>query len=104
MNTDRSALTLPVELDPLQRKPRRIPFTLWLGLLVIIVCEAMLFADVLSRGRWAVTTDAHILKLADPQGTLGRLGRFVAPNMTPFAWFGFRFFMDRVLQMQGGSP
>lgn len=101
MNTDNAIRDMGV--SPM-RGARGIPFTFWFGLFVIIVCEVLLFTDVISTQRAPVKTDADILELPRPQSTLAKLGRFVAPNMTPFCWFGFMFFMDGVLQMQGGSP
>jgi hypothetical protein len=84
---------------------RRVPITLWIGLCIVLTCEALLFTDVFRTPRWIVKTDAQILALPRPTDTLGWMSRFVAPNMTPLAWFGYIIFLDGVLVLQrSGSP
>ncbi len=84
---------------------RRIPATLWLGLLIVVACEALLFSDVVLTGRGRVSTDQQIMQLPPPQGAFGAAARFVAENMTPLAWFGYIIFLDGLLTLQrGGSP
>ena len=86
---------------------RRVPLTLWLGLLYVICCEVLLFSDVLLSDRGAVRTHSEVLAvLADrPDGPFGRFARWVAVNMTPLVWPGYVVFLEGVLTLQtGGSP
>lgn len=94
-------MNLP-ESQPIIRKS--LPLTFWAGLLVIVGCELLLFCDVLLTHRGVVKTDAQIIALANPVTLPANLGRMVAPNMTPFAWFGFILLMDGVLETQQDSP
>lgn len=82
---------------------RRIPVTFWLGLFVILLCELLLFYDVISNHRGPMKTDRQILLLPAPRGFIGQAARLVAPNMTPLAWFGYIFLLDGVLVLQTGS-
>jgi hypothetical protein len=84
---------------------RRVPLTLWVGAGIVVVCEVLLFVDVLSSGRAPVRSDAQILSLPRPVGVVQTLGRIVAPNMTPLAWLGYILFLDGLLAIQrSGSP
>jgi hypothetical protein len=85
--------------------PRRCSLTLWLGLLGIIACEALLFTDVAMTGRGPVKSDEQILQLPPPNGIVAAAARFVAGNMTPLAWFEYIIFLDGLLSLQlSGSP
>ena len=84
---------------------RRIPFTFWLGLLIILACEALLLVDVRAAHRSALHTAQAIRALPAPRTHLLGICRLVAQNMTPLAWLGFIIFAEGVLAMQRqGSP
>jgi hypothetical protein len=84
---------------------RRFPRTLWVGLGIILACEALLFADVYLSGRGAVHSTAARLAVANPISILGRVARAVANNMTPLAWAGYLIFIEGVLTyLTGASP
>lgn len=84
---------------------RRVPRTLWIGLGIILLSEALLFTDVFATPRGVVKSDQAILDLPRPEGALRIAARLAAFNITPFAWFGYLFFLDGVLSLQrGGSP
>ena len=87
---------------------RRVPYTFFLGLLIVLVCEALLFTDVHLSHRGPVHTQAAIeaIEKSSPPATfLAGIARFVAFNMTPLAWFGYMFLIEGVLTMQRGrSP
>jgi hypothetical protein len=83
----------------------RTPFTLWLGLAVILVSEALLFSDVLLTPRGPIKSDADVLAIPWAESNFRYAARWMAFNITPIAWFGYLFFLDGVLTMQrSGSP
>jgi hypothetical protein len=87
---------------------RRLPRTFWIGLLIVLACEALLFADVYFSGRGALHTHAEIAALKaehKPATRLQRLARRVAVNMTPLVWVGYLLLVEGVLTRQRGrSP
>lgn len=87
------------------RAVRRWPMTIWIGIAILVACEALLFTDVAASHRGALRTQAAFDTLATPHTPILRLARWVAINMTPLAWLGFVIFSEGVLAMQrGGSP
>ena len=74
----------------------RPPITLWLGIALILACEALLFVDVRGRGVAILPASAHEIVLA-PQGVVGHVARWVAINMTPLCWVGFLLVFDGLL-------
>lgn len=88
-----------------EARPRRVPLTLCIGLLIVLACEALLWTDVVLTARGAVRTEDQITALPRPDGWIAHAARFVAPNMTPLAWFGYLLLLDGVLVLQRtGSP
>ncbi|HVT90476.1 MAG TPA: hypothetical protein VHD56_16600 [Tepidisphaeraceae bacterium] len=84
---------------------RRAPITLWIGFAIIIACEVLLFSDVVLTHRGPIKSDQQLMALPEPAGNFGQLARFIAANMTPFAWFGYIIFLDGALYLQStGSP
>ena len=84
---------------------RRVPVTLWIGLFIVLACEALLLTDLCITSRGPIKTDADIVRLGVPHGKLAWASRFVAANMTPLAWFGYLIFLDGLLVLQrSGSP
>jgi hypothetical protein len=86
---------------------RRIPITLWLGIAIIVFCEALLFADVSLSHRGAVETEAEVTAiLRDRPTTLfAKTARYVAINMTAFVWIGYLLLLEGTLTAQmGRSP
>jgi hypothetical protein len=86
---------------------RRIPFTLPLGLAIILVCELLLFADVYISHRGPVHSDLQIQSIlrCHPQTPLAVVARFMAINMTAFVWVGYILLLEGVLTIQmGRSP
>jgi hypothetical protein len=86
---------------------RRVPATLWIGLVYILALEALLFIDVKQSGRRAVRTQAQAMEvlMVGPEGTVGRFARWVAVNMTPLVWPGYVVLLEGVLTLQtGASP
>jgi len=90
------------------RPPRKIPRTLVAGLLIILICQALLFTDVWLTGRGPVHTQAAAEAIKHdhpPAGILAVLARRVAINMTPLAWAGYLICLDGLLTcLQGQSP
>jgi hypothetical protein len=85
---------------------RRVPLTLWLGLALMFVCEALLFTDVHLSGRGVVQTVAQRLAVPPAEGTLARAARWMAVNMTAVVWVGYVLFLEGLLTwlQQGKSP
>jgi hypothetical protein len=84
---------------------RKIPRTIWIGLLIIIACEALTFSDVFLTSRGALKTDAQIWNLPPVRSNYGWWARYMAGNITPVAWFGYIIFLDGILVLQKtGSP
>jgi hypothetical protein len=84
---------------------RRWPATLWIGLIAMLACEALLFFDVALSHRGAIRSQAQFEAVAPPVGPLAHVARWVATNMTCLVWTGLLFFLDGVLALlPGGSP
>lgn len=87
---------------------RRIPLTLFLGLLIVLACEALLFTDVFLTGRGAMHSHAEVVayKLQHrPATPLAHAARWVAVNITPLVWMGYLLFIEGLLTWQTGmSP
>ncbi len=84
---------------------RRWPTTLWVGLIIMIACEALLFSDVSLSNRGAVHTQIQVqaIQRQKPHGTFGTSARWVAENMTPLVWVGYVIFLEGVLVLQTGT-
>lgn len=85
---------------------RKLPSTLWAGLLYVIACEILLFSDVRASQRWALHSDEAIETFErshKPTTIHGQVSRFVAVNMTPLVWPGYVLFLEGVLQLQSGA-
>ena len=83
----------------------RPPLTFWVGLLVILICEALLFTDVHLSHRGAIHTTDEFYALPTPHGSLAIAARSVAINMTAIVWAGLLYLLDGVLAMfPQGSP
>lgn len=81
--------------------------TLWAGLLIILVCEALLFTDVYLSRRGSLKSHSEIqaLKVNSPPTTsIGRAARYMAVNMTAIVWVGYLLFIEGILAAQGDSP
>jgi hypothetical protein len=88
-----------------ERPKRRIPATLWLGLALMLVCEALLFTDVYLAHRGPVRTVTERLAIPPPQGPLARGARWMAINMTAVVWVGYVISLEGLLTvLQGQSP
>lgn len=76
-----------------------------MGLGIILVCEALLFADVALSHRGAVHSNSQVVRILmdRPAGVVGKAARFVAVNMTPLAWTGYLIFLEGVLAIQQGQ-
>lgn len=99
-----TALDSPRSLMFIRPRPTT---TLWLGLIIILTCESLLFTDVHLSRRGALKSHAEIqsLKVNTPPGTpLGRAARYVAVNMTALVWVGYLLFIEGILAAQGDSP
>lgn len=81
---------------------RRWPRTLWVGILIILFCEALLFADVCLSHRGPVRSAAERLAISPPQSSLAQLARWVAVNMTAFVWVGYIVFLEGLLTLMTG--
>ena len=97
-----------VSAHPVPRHPARavrIPWTLWAGLLYLLLCELFLFSDVRLSHRGAVHTDSAAITIESrlPAGVQARIARFVAINMTPLAWPGYIVLLEGVLVIQTGT-
>jgi hypothetical protein len=87
--------------------PRKIPYTIILGLLIILASEFFLFAEVHLDHRGPVKTQAQIdaILTRPVDGLFIDLARNVAVNMTAIAWVGYLIFLEGVLGRQTpGSP
>ena len=84
---------------------RRVPWTLWIGLLYILLCEACLFYDVVRSDRGAVRTqeEVAIVRANVPDDAPWAFARYVAVNMTPLVWPGFILFIEGVLTWHSGA-
>src|SRR3954465_416912 len=85
---------------------RGIPWTLWVGLLIVLLCEGMLFVDVRVSHRGAVHSQGEIDALRErgrPAGVVAKAARWVAVNMTALVWMGYLVFLEGVLTWQRGK-
>lgn len=82
---------------------RRAPLTLWLGLGIMLVCEGLLFSDVLLTGRGPVHTNEQLAALPAARGLFGQAARWMAFNMTAVVWVGYVIFLEGVLTLQQGK-
>jgi len=78
-------------------RKRFIPFTLWLGVGLIVVLELLLFADVRASHRGAVHSQAEIEHLSPPATAFTRFARWVAVNFTALIWPAYVVFLDGLL-------
>ncbi|MCC7145434.1 MAG: hypothetical protein IT443_03235 [Phycisphaeraceae bacterium] len=83
-------------------KPRRVlpPLTLAAGVVVILLCEALLAVDFHARGHVLIghTPSVHPVLLPAPRGPLEQAARLVAVHMTPFCWAGYLLVFDGLLE------
>jgi hypothetical protein len=82
---------------------RNLPLTFWLGLAMIVACEAFLFADVFWSHRGALHSNEQIAALTEPATAIHRFARWVAVNMTPLVWPGYVLLLDGLLVMLTGT-
>src|SRR3954451_15805968 len=85
----------------------RFPFTFWIGLSIILLCEAFLFADVAISHRGAVESEADVAAVLHnrPATRFANFARLVAVNMTAFVWVGYLLLLEGTLTaQQGRSP
>ena len=79
--------------------------TFWIGLTIILLCEALLFTDVALSHRRAIHSNDAFYALPQPVGPLARAARWMAVNMTAVVWTGLLFLLDGILaRMKRGSP
>jgi len=83
-----------------------VPVTLPLGVGLILILEALLFADVAWSRRGAVRTQAAVAAVRSVvPGSVAAVARFVAVNFTPLIWPAYLVLLDGLLVMQtGASP
>src|SRR5688500_8688682 len=76
-----------------------IPKTLWIGLIIMLICEVLLFTDVTRTGRTAPHTNDELTRILinRPTDAVGRIARFVSVNMTPLVWVGYLIFLEGLL-------
>jgi hypothetical protein len=79
--------------------------TFILGLLIILISEALLFTDVRLSRRGTVETEAQAQAILsrEPQGVLGSVARTMAVNMTAVAWIGYLLMLEGLLGYQAGK-
>ncbi|MDB5299637.1 MAG: hypothetical protein JWO87_1300 [Phycisphaerales bacterium] len=84
---------------------RRWPLTLWVGIVWVVACEALLFGDVIASHRGALRSQGAIVEVMarEPTSGMGRLARWAAVNMTPLVWPGYVILMEGILVAQTGS-
>ena len=88
-----------------RRSFKRWPLTLWLGVLIVAACEALLFIDVQLAHRGPVRSAAERLAVLNPESSLGHAARWVAVNMTALVWIGYLILLEGLLTlMNGASP
>jgi len=71
------------------------PATLWLGLGVIALAEVFILIDYFARGQ--VIVGPGSMTLPRPEGSVERVARFVAVNMTPICWAGYLLLFEGLL-------
>src|SRR4051812_12457282 len=87
---------------------RRFPKTFWLGLIVIVALEALLFYDVFTSHRGIVRSDyeVSVVFISRPPATrFGKFARLIAINITALAWPAYILLLEGMLTKQRGrSP
>ena len=85
-------------------QPRRFPLTGWIGLSIILLCEVMLFADVVISNRGAVETESAVSAILQnrPSTLFAKVARLIAINMTALVWVGYLLLLEGVLTRQNG--
>ncbi|NBB83384.1 MAG: hypothetical protein GVY28_08255, partial [Alphaproteobacteria bacterium] len=91
--------------EPRRRADRpAAPWTLWMGLAIIAIAEAMLALDVLWRGGVVLGPGSP---LPEPQNTGQLATRWFAENITPLCWAGYLLAVEGLLswlaRRRGGS-
>jgi hypothetical protein len=97
--TSATALTSSEQASP----RRRWPATLWLGILLVAVCEILLFVDVHRSNRGPIRSAAERLAIAHPGDLLGHAARWVAVNMTALVWVSYLIFLEGLLTLRNGA-
>ncbi len=75
---------------------RGAPRTLFIGVVIIALCEVLLFVDVKARGGVVFPLKPGEV-LSEPVGRLATAARVVAVNMTVFCWVGYLLVFDGLL-------
>lgn len=88
----------------MRRLSARSAWTLWVGLALIALCEAMLLVDVQRRGGLVVGETVTAGALPRPSDTIGWIARWFAVNMTPLCWMGYLFAADGALLLLSRTP
>ncbi|MEX2214545.1 MAG: hypothetical protein WD768_10480 [Phycisphaeraceae bacterium] len=88
------AIGLEPQPDP---KTTRWPWTLLVGLKLIIISEIFLFIDVALRGGLVVGHNATVQDIPWPQGVFAEVARVFSANMTPICWIGYLLIFDGLL-------
>ena len=96
-----SATAVP-NSDPLAQR-RRWPVTLWLGILLVAVCEIFLFIDVHLANRGPVRTAAERLAISPPGRPIAHAARWVAVNMTALVWIAYLILLEGLLTLKNGA-
>lgn len=76
---------------------RGAPATLWIGLGLIAMCQALLLNDVQQRGGAVIGREISIADLPEPVGAVGHVARWVAINMTGLCWAAYLLVLDGLL-------
>src|SRR5690606_35408476 len=74
---------------------RHVPLTLVAGVVIIALCEGLLYVDVQHRGGLVIPTQAV---LPQPETTVQHAGRWVAVNMTALCWVGYLLVFEGLLE------
>jgi hypothetical protein len=86
-------------------RSRRWPLTLWIGLLLLITCETLLFLDVHFANRGPIRTTAQRLAIPAPSHPIAHIARWVAINMTALVWASYLILLEGILTLRtGASP
>ena len=88
------ATQLQTGRDP---KRSRWPWTLPVGIKLILISEVFLFIDVVLRGGLVVGHNATVDDIPWPDGAIASIARFFAANMTPICWMGYLLVFDGLL-------
>jgi hypothetical protein len=93
-----------VSTSDMRGSRKRWPATFWLGIVIIAICESLLFLDVHLSHRSAVRSAAERLAVSNPTSSLGVAARWIAVNMTALVWVGYLFLLEGILALKGVSP